>query len=111
MTDEKWEEVKAKIKESFKIISEDTEELPEDDPGQVETIEFNGPIGQMKLERTSKPVVLGEKSMGSKRIGSDKTIVREYSKTEKVHTLKAYKFEPDTDQWIEIEAGDSFKLD
>lgn len=110
MTDEKWEEVKGQIKDSFKVLEETKEEMA-DEPGNVETVIFEGPIGMMKLERTSRPVVLGEKSMGSNRIGSDKTIMRKYSETEKIHTLKAYKFITDTENWVEIEAGDTFNLD
>jgi len=107
MTDDKWQETKGQIKDSFEVLEEYLEDLSES-PGVVETIIFKGPIGKMKLARTSRPLVISEKAMGSRRIGSDKTIQKEYSETEKVHTLKAYKYEEGTDTWVEIEAGATF---
>ena len=107
MTDEKWQETIGQIKDSFKVVEDVTEPLA-DGPGEVEWIIFEGPLGRMKLERISKPVVTDEKALGSKRIGSDKTIIRHYSETERVYTLKAYRLDPDTDEWVEIEPGQTF---
>ena len=108
MTEEKWKEIIGKIKDGFEVFEHETKKF-EDMPGQVEYIIFNGPIGKMKLEFTSKPLVIDKKGLGSKRIGSKTTVEYIYSDTEKVNTLKAYKWDDGQDDWMEIEAGESFK--
>ncbi|MFA5107487.1 MAG: hypothetical protein WC497_04140 [Patescibacteria group bacterium] len=102
MTDEKWQETKGKIKDTFDVLDERTEDLI-DEPGTAETIEFVGPLGRMRLERVTKPVVIGERAIGARRIGSQKTVQKEYSPDEKVHYIKAYKFDEATEEWVEIE--------
>lgn len=102
MTDEKWQETKGKIKDSFEVLDERIEDFV-DEPGTIETIEFVGPLGRMRLERTSKPLVVGERAVGARRIGSQKTIQKEYSAEEKVHYIKAYKFDEGNEEWTEIE--------
>lgn len=102
MTDEKWQELKGQIKDSFEVLDERLEDLV-DDPGSVETIEFVGPLGRMRLVRISRPLVISERAIGARRIGSHKTVQREYSPDEKVQTLKAYKFDEASAEWIEIE--------
>ncbi|MDP3964213.1 MAG: hypothetical protein Q8Q20_00955 [bacterium] len=107
MTEERWEEIKGRIKDGFTILDERKEEFS-DEPGTIETIEFDGPIGRMKLEYIVRPVVLSEKGFGSKRIGSDKSIQRQYSDSEFVRTLKAFTFNSGYDSWVEVEPGESF---
>lgn len=103
MTKEKWERIKGQVKDSFGVTSERKEPLGEDRPGEVEILEFNGPLGKMKLELATHPVVLDKKGMGSKRIGSHTTVEYIYSKDEFVHTFKAYKWDEAQDDWVEIE--------
>ena len=104
MTDEKWQQVIGQIKDNFELIDQRTEDLPEDEgPGSVEIVEFNGPLGKMKLERTSRPLVLDKKTIGSRRIGSDTTVEYVYSDTEKVHKFIAYRFDENNQNWVEME--------
>ena len=80
-----------------------TEDLPEEKgPGEVEIIEFKGPLGKMKLERTTQPLVIDKKTIGSRRIGSDTAVEYIYSETEKVHKFTAYRFDPNSDNWVEM---------
>lgn len=109
MNDERWEGIIGKIKDGFEVIEHDTKSL-DPDPGSVEFIIFQGPLGKMKLERTTKPLVLDKRAIGSKRIGSQATVQYVYSDTEKVHTFKAFKWDTTQDDWVEMEVGDSFKL-
>ena len=103
MQDEKWQETVVKIKTNFTVSSHTTEDLPEDRGlGTVETIEFTGPLGKIKLERTTQPLILDRKSLGSKRIGSDKVIQYTYSDTEKVHKLIVYKWNDANQDWEEL---------
>lgn len=108
MTEEKWQEIIGQVKDEFEVLEQKTEDL-EDMPGQREYIIFNGPLGKMKLEFTTKPLVIDKKGLGSRRIGSQTKVEYIYSETEKVHTFKAYKWDETRDDWLEMEAGESFK--
>jgi hypothetical protein len=110
MTQEKWEQIVALAKEKFKIESHETEPMEDIPDGTVEQLIFEGPIGRMKLEFSSKPLVLSTKAVGSKRIGSEQTVEYETSDTERTLTFKAYKANS-SDGWVEIEAGESFLND
>ena len=103
MTDERWQDILGRIKDNFEVLDHRTEELAADEgPGSVEAIEFNGPLGRMKLSRTTKPLVLGKKTIGSKRIGSDTTVEYLYSDTEKTHQFGAYRWNEDNETWVEM---------
>ncbi len=104
MREEKWQDIKGQIKDDFELLEEKKESLGEDRPGDKEIIVFNGPIGKMKLEFITHPVVLEKKGVGSRRIGSEATVEYKYSEDEFVHTFKAYKWDEDRDDWIEMEA-------
>ena len=110
MTQEKWEQIVELAKEQFTIELHETVPMEDIPDGTVEHLIFKGPIGRMKLELSSKPRVLGTKAIGSKRIGSEQTVEYETSDTERTLTFKAYK-DNSTDDWVEIEAGESFLSD
>ena len=101
MTNQRWQEILGTIKDSFEVSNHQTQDLP-DGPGTVETIEFQSPAGKIKLEWVSQPLIIDRKSLGSKRIGSEKTIQYTYSDTEKVNKFIAYKFNDDTGEWQEM---------
>ncbi len=106
MTQERWQEIVGMIKDNFGILKQEVSDLPEEDGGgEVEIIEFKGPLGLMRLEYTSRPLVLGKKTFGSKRIGSQATVEYQYSDTEKTHKLTVYKYDEPNDNWIEMEKG------
>ncbi|MFC1662868.1 hypothetical protein ACFL04_01715 [Patescibacteria group bacterium] len=107
MTDEKWQEIVGLVKDKFEIEKHETLPLENIPDGTVETIIFAGPLGRMKLEFTGKPLVLGTKAVGARRIGSQKTIEYLTSDTEKTFTFKAYRDEGG-DNWVEMEAGATF---
>ena len=106
MTEEKWQNIIAQIKDGdkFEEINHQTQDLPEEmGPGTVEIIEFKGPLGQMKLERTTQPLVIDKKTIGSRRIGSDTKVEYIYSDTEKVHKFKAYRLDENNGEWVEMQ--------
>lgn len=102
MEDEKWREIVGRIQDDFEVFEHETKDL-EEGPGSVEMIVFKSPLGKMKLERITKPLVLDKKGLGSKRIGSQTTVEYIYSETEKVHTLKAYKWDESSETWTAME--------
>jgi len=110
MTPDKWNELKTKIQDSFKGAEISREILAEPEIGERETILFDGPLGQMKLEYFSRPLVLDKITHGSRRIGSTPGVEYVYSETEKTHQLKVYKWDDNQNDWLEIDLRGSFNL-
>ncbi|HLC63820.1 MAG TPA: hypothetical protein VJK25_00525 [Patescibacteria group bacterium] len=98
MHPDKWPEVRDKIKENFEVLDE-RREKNEDRKEDLEIIEFNGPIGKMKVEWLSRPKVLGKKTQYSRRIGSQVGVDYVYSEDEVTHTLKVYQWNEAGDSW------------
>lgn len=109
MTQEKWENLIIYIKESFDVSEHETEETA-DGKVSLEYICFSGPMGKIKLEREVKPLVTGRKVLSSKRPGSAVLEELEYSDTEKVDKLRAYRWDENKDEWEEIDAGQISKM-
>ena len=102
MKDERWQEVTEKIQKVFPD-HEHEEETILDGKGSIEAFIFDGPNGRMKLERTKRPKVVGEKGLGSKRIGSDTTIEKVYSENEVVDFVTVYIWNDAQDDWVKLE--------
>lgn len=109
MTIEKWENLTGMIRENFGIDEQRKEKLDlgEDAKGkkvegEIEIIEFKGPLGMMKLELIIKPLILEKKTLYSHRIGGQVRVNYLYSETEKTYQLKAY--QKKENEWIEIKA-------
>ncbi len=105
MTEEKWENVKGQIKDSFKVEDEGSDHLDEHGGIDTEYIIFTGPLGKMKLEFITKPVVLDKKTNYSNRIGSETKVNYIYSESEKTRRLVAYKWDEGQEGWIEIDGS------
>lgn len=111
---DKWKDTIGLIKDRFSVVNEvDTkEEIGEDVSGGVvfersESIEFDGPLGKMKLELRTRPIVVEKKTNYSRRIGSDTDVKYVFSESENVSKFRAYKFDENADEWEEI-SGDMF---
>ena len=104
MNPERWEQIKMMVKEKFEILNQ-TEEECAIGVGTVQIIEFEGPIGRMKLEFISKPRILDKKTTYSNRIGSDVKVDYVYSENEETHHLKAYKWDEAAERWSDIDAA------
>jgi len=103
MQPDKWEQTKGHILDSFSDVEIEEIKLQEPDVGKKEIVLFNGPVGRMKLEYHTKPVVLGRHTHGSRRIGSHTEVEYIYSNNEFTHQLRAYRLDVGNDEWIEIE--------
>ena len=101
MHKDKWQDIKAMVKEKFEVISEETNEF-EDMPGQAEILVFEGLEGTMKFEFITKPVLLDKKTQhSSHRIGGRVKVDYIYSEDEETNTFKAYK-EDEDGEWEEM---------
>jgi hypothetical protein len=105
MMPDKWKDTIGNIKDNFKVLDEGSEHFDDEGGVDVEFIEFAGPLGKMRLEFITKPIVLDKKTTYSKRIGSETKVDYVYSPDEKSHKLIAYKWDEGDDDWVEMEAG------
>jgi len=107
MQPEKWELIKGNIKDNFKVELEGKEHIDEEGGIEIEYIEFLGPLGKMRLEYVSKPIVLDRKTTYSRRIGSETKIDYVYGE-ERSYKLEAYKWNDRDETWVEIEGAAFF---
>lgn len=105
MTRERWENIVTMVKDQFRVELETKEPVPDIPDAIIESIVFESPHGRMKLELTTKPLVLGTKTVGSKRIGSEQSVQYETSATEHTLTFKVYK--DDGGDWMELSPDQS----
>ena len=110
MTPDRWQQIKGMILDNFSDVEEAAEELEAPERGSAEILEFNGPLGKMRIEYWTKPLVLGKNVSGSRRIGSHHEVDYIYSDTETVSTLLAYKWDDNQSDWLEIDLKNSFNL-
>lgn len=104
MQPEKWKITKGNIKDNFKVEEEGDVHLDEEGGVDIEFIVFEGPLGRMRMEHISKPIVLDKKTTYSRRIGSETNVTYVYSDSEKSYALKVYKWDDNEDNWVEIDA-------
>ena len=112
MNQERWDNIISMVEEKFppaELSSEDIE-IGEDEhnnpvKGKIERLEFTGPLGKMKLEKTTKPRVVDKQTLHSNRAGSDVRVNYVYSKDEFSQFMKAYKWNEDEEEWKEIDVG------
>jgi len=104
MTREKWDSIIDNIKTNFKVAESSNNHSEKEGGIDIEYIIFTGPLGLMKLEYITRPVIEDKKVLYSNRIGSESKVEYIYSKNEKSSKMKAYKWDEERDDWIEIEA-------
>ena len=91
-----------KYKEDFEVAELSTGEKI---MGQRQMIEFEGPLGLIKLEKSSRPKIIDKKVLHTKRIGGRVAIDFVYSDEEKVEELKIYR-QDEEGKWVEFQADD-----
>jgi hypothetical protein len=104
MLPEKWKIIKGNVKDNFKVEDEGNIHLDEEGGIDIEFIVFYGPLGKMRMEYISKPIVIDKKTTYSRRIGSETNVTYVFSDKEKSNTLKVYKWDNNEDVWEEIDA-------
>ncbi|MFA6512020.1 MAG: hypothetical protein WCV86_02795 [Patescibacteria group bacterium] len=102
MTDERWKEVAEKIRNAFPDHEYEKESIL-DGRGIIESFEFEGPAGMMKLERTKRPRIVGEKGMVAHRIGAESTIEKVYSDEDTVDFVTVYQWNDTQDTWVQMD--------
>ena len=113
MTQEKWDEVVERIKATSKVLRHEKEpnykvvtnidgSKESVQVGTQEELEFEGPLGKMKITRTERPKV-EEQVIHAHRKTEGAQIESKYSDTEIVSEEKLYKFDDILDDWVEQE--------
>lgn len=112
MKQEKWQEIKDKIKDQFKIEDEATEPIElnvgldqQQKIGEKEIIVFTSPIGKVKLEFSKKPVVLDKKENYSKRGGTSSRTKYILSTDEFVTRMEAFRWNEAQNDWEQIDSS------
>lgn len=99
MKPERWQEILEQIKKSFTVEDEGRIESEEQGGTTLEYIVFSGPLGRLRLEFYSHPALLDTKTKYHKRIGSETEVEYIYSPTDKVHSLKVFRWDEAEDDW------------
>ena len=104
MNPEKWDKIKGNVLDNMEVEESDSYKSDETNGAEVEYIIFKSPLGRIKLEFITKPLILDKKTIYSNRIGSETKVEYVYSDTEKTYRLNFYKWDEDRDGWSEIDA-------
>lgn len=105
MIKEKWEQIRGDILDKFEVEDSGKEHIDDEGGVDVEFIVFESPLGKVRLEFISKPVVLDKKTTYSRRIGSETNVEYVYSENEKNEHLIAYKWNNEIEEWEEMDAS------
>lgn len=90
MTPERWADLVSTILDKFPVNQRGQEPL-EEGPGTRDFIEFSGPAGEIRLEFITRPVVIGKKTFGGRKIGTAAGVKYEYSPDETSHRFTAWR--------------------
>lgn len=104
MTKEKWKKIKGNILDNFEVEEGGNEHFEEEGGVDIEFIVFKSPLGRVRLEHVTKPVILDKKTNYSRRIGSETKVDYVYSETDFTETMMAYKWNGSEEEWEEMDS-------
>lgn len=107
MNNEKWDALCERLEGQYPELERYREKLEGEQGGFKEVLEFDGPMGPMRVVRISKPAVVDVQHHYSHRQGATASAEYTYSDTEMVHKLHIYR-EVDG-EWEEVDS-ESFGL-
>ncbi len=112
MNPNKWEQLVYLAEEKFGIESKEVEEIVVDVnhqgekiKGEKEIIEFESPVGRMRMEKITKPRVIDKNIKRAKRAGSRASVDLIYSDKETVSEMSVYK-KNNQNEWEKIKPDD-----
>lgn len=103
MTQDRWKEVQETLRNQFEIEYEGEEEMVPG-PGTMEVMEFEGPMGFMRVEYSSRPRTLGRKVSGSRRSNAQQHEQMIYDASDVVHHMSVHTWNDDEEKWVPVEA-------
>lgn len=114
MKSELWGEILNRLEDQYGSLEiERFSETREDDTGQklvtdIERVEFETPMGRMRTELATSPMILDKKTHYSHTAGAHTNIEYVLSETEKTQKIRAFRFDEDADEWIELNTNNGF---
>jgi len=114
MNAELWGEILDRLEDQYgELDVQKLSETREDDTGQkltsdIKRVEFETPQGKMRVELVTAPMILDKKTHYTHTSGARANVEYVLSETEKTQRIKAYRFDEDTNEWIEINTSSSF---
>jgi hypothetical protein len=91
MTDEKWDELCERLESQYPELERYREKLEGEHAGFREILEFEGPVGPMRVVRLSQPVVVDVQHHYSHRQGATASTEYTFSDTDLTHKVFAYR--------------------
>lgn len=91
MNDSRWAEILDQVADKFEVEDQGRYDLEDVPNGTVEYIEFNSPMGKLRLERATTPRVEKTKATGGSKYGAGSYVEKVYSDTDMVKTFQAFK--------------------
>ena len=114
MNTELWGDIRNRLEDQYgELVVEKLSETREDDTGQkltseIERIEFETAQGKMRVELVTAPMILDKKTHYTHTAGARANVEYVLSDTEKTQRIRAYRYDDDTDDWIEINTSSGF---
>ena len=105
---ERWQNLVGEIKDKFDIQEEGREHLDEEGGVDIDYLVFKGPLGLIRLEYVTKPVILDKKTKFSNRLAAETKIEYIYSPEEKTQKLDIYKWDDSIEEWSLIDNNNIF---
>lgn len=102
MLPEKWQSLIGEIKDKFEVSEQGSEHLEDDGGTDIEFIVFQSPLGLLRMEFVTKPVVIDKKTRYSNRFGAETQVDYVYSE-EKIHKMDVYKWDEGSEEWTLID--------
>lgn len=91
MTEEKWDQLCETLEEKYPELERYREDLEGEHAGFREVLEFEGPVGQMRVVRLSRPAVTDVQHHYSHRQGATANTEYKFSDTEFTHKMHVYR--------------------
>jgi hypothetical protein len=114
MNTELWGDIRNRLEDQYGDLEvEKLSETREDDTGQkliseIERIEFETAQGKMRVELVTAPMILDKKTHYTHTAGARANVEYVLSDTEKTQRIRAYRYDEDTDEWLEINTSSGF---
>lgn len=108
MTEEKWAEVVAHIKDNFEVLDHYLEDY-KDNLGSAEIYEVQHELGKIRFIYESFPRRVSTQALYSKRGNSVAAVKSDYDFSDIIHAFRIEKYDDRDDHWIELK-GDITNL-
>ena len=114
MKEEMWGDILDRLQDQYgELEVQKLSDTREDDTGQklvsdIKRVEFETAQGRMRVELVTAPMILDKKTHYTHTSGARANVEYVLSDTEKTTRIRAFRYDGDTDDWIEINTSTGF---